>query len=192
MSKHEIQQALSDLSLVKDSIRGALFDLRNADVPNLDQVAEAIDNVMSAAQDLPDINNYSLELPSETDLVDANEKLDEIEERLEQLLSESSQDADRLFATNVVDIVRNAEYISNDVLAQFFAEFDKNKSYPAFQRQAFYDAIKSFIYRLANANAKAVQEAIYAYLNNLESVEPRIPVVEVTTQSEIERSERNK
>ena len=192
MSKYDVEKLLSEVSLVKDSVRGALFDLRNADVPNMDQVAEAIDNVTSAVQDLPDMGNYSLELPSETDLVEANEKLDEIEETLETMLKQGTEDADRLVAINAIDIVRNAEYISNDVLAQYFAEFDKHRSYPRFKQQEFYDAIKSFIYRLAHVNAKAVQEAIYAYLNNLDTVEPRIPVITVTTQSEIERSERNK
>ena len=192
MSKEEIRQALSDLSNIRDSVRGALFDLRNADVPNMDQVSEAIDNVISATQDLPDLGNYSFELPSETDLVDADEKLSEIEDRLEQLLDQNLDEADRLFAINFIDIVRNAGYIANDVMAQFHVEFNKHKSYPRLTEQKFYDAIKVFIYRLAQANAKAIQEAIYAYLNNLDVVEPRVPVIEVTTQSEIERSERNK
>jgi len=189
-NKYEIEQSIGKLESALEKVESTIYDIDNADVPNLDAVNEEISAVKSAAEDLSEIDSYSMSMPTSYELEEAKTALKEAI----SLLSSAHNTADaskNLFIENINTLYRQLQYIETDMLHAFTNSYHMNKDYSAFKTQEFYDKIVQFITLLTAENVKALHQMMYAYFTNRETVEDRIPVIEVTTMSEINRSGRN-
>lgn len=173
-------------------ISSTMWDIEHIDVPNLDYVADEINELKSAANNLTDISEYGFEVPTTTELAEAKEALEEALAALNAQYEQRFPVAKNLFIENIGSLTRNMYHIPSDLQLAFTNSFHMNSHYAVFQDQEFYDKIVQFITRLAAENVKALHEMMYTYFSNRENIEDRIPVIEVTTQSELNRSERNK
>ena len=190
MSKYNVDESIKKLEAALDNVKSTIYDIDNADIPNLDQINEEISSVKSAAEDLSDIDSYSMSIPTSYELEEAKVALTEALELLRENAEEDNR-AKNLFIENINTIYRQLQYIEMDMLHAFTNSYHMNNNYNAFKTQEFYDKITQFITLLTAENVKALHQMMYAYFTNRETVEDRIPVVEVTTLSEVNRSGRN-
>jgi hypothetical protein len=190
MSKYNVDESIKKLEAALDNVKSTIYDIDNADIPNLDQINEEISSVKSAAEDLSDIESYSMSIPTSYELEEAKVALTEALELLRENAEEDNR-AKNLFIENINTIYRQLQYIEMDMLHAFTNSYHMNNNYNAFKTQEFYDKITQFITLLTAENVKALHQMMYAYFTNRETVEDRIPVIEVTTLSEVNRSGRN-
>jgi len=190
MSKYNVDESIKKLEAALDNVKSTIYDIDNADIPNLDQINEEISSVKSAAEDLSDIDSYSMSIPTSYELEEAKVALTEALELLRENDEEDNQAKD-LFIDNVNTLYRQLNYIQVDLMYAFISSYNINNNYNAFKTQEFYDKITQFITLLTAENVKALHQMMYAYFTNRETVEDKVPVIEVTTLSEINRSGRN-
>jgi len=190
MSKYNVDESIKKLEAALDNVKSTIYDIDNADIPNLDQINEEISSVKSAAEDLSDIDSYSMSIPTSYELEEAKVALTEALELLRENAEEDNQAKD-LFIDNVNTLYRQLNYIQVDLMYAFISSYNINNNYNAFKTQEFYDKITQFITLLTAENVKALHQMMYAYFTNRETVEDKVPVIEVTTLSEINRSGRN-
>jgi hypothetical protein len=190
MSKYNVDESIKKLEAALDNVKSTIYDIDNADIPNLDQINEEISSVKSAAEDLSDIDSYSMSIPTSYELEEAKVALTEALELLRENAEEDNR-AKNLFIENINTVYRQLQYIEMDMLHAFTNSYHMNNNYNAFKTQEFYDKITQFITLLTAENVKALHQMMYAYFTNRETVEDRIPVIEVTTLSEVNRSGRN-
>ena len=190
MSKYNVDESIKKLEAALDNVKSTIYDIDNADIPNLDQINEEISSVKSAAEDLSDIDSYSMSIPTSYELEEAKVALTEALELLRENAEEDNR-AKNLFIENINTIYRQLQYIEMDMIHAFTNSYHMNNNYNAFKTQEFYDKITQFITLLTAENVKALHQMMYAYFTNRETVEDRVPVIEVTTLSEVNRSGRN-
>jgi hypothetical protein len=190
MSKYNVDESIKKLEAALDNVKSTIYDIDNADIPNLDQINDEISSVKSAAEELSDIDSYSMSIPTSYELEEAKVALTEALELLRENAEEDNR-AKNLFIENINTIYRQLQYIEMDMLHAFTNSYHMNNNYNAFKTQEFYDKITQFITLLTAENVKALHQMMYAYFTNRETVEDRIPVIEVTTLSEVNRSGRN-
>lgn len=190
MSKYNVDESIKKLEAALDNVKSTIYDIDNADIPNLDQINDEISSVKSAAEELSDIDSYSMSIPTSYELEEAKVALTEALELLRENAEEDNR-AKNLFIENINTIYRQLQYIEMDMLHAFTNSYHMNNNYNAFKTQEFYDKITQFITLLTAENVKALHQMMYAYFTNRETVEDKIPVIEVTTLSEVNRSGRN-
>jgi hypothetical protein len=190
MSKYNVDESIKKLEAALDNVKSTIYDIDNADVPNLDQINDEISSVKSAVEELSDIDSYSISIPTSYELEEAKVALTEALELLRENAEEDNR-AKNLFIENINSIHRQLQYIEMDMIHAFTNSYHMNNNYNAFKTQEFYDKITQFITLLTAENVKALHQMMYAYFTNRETVEDKIPVIEVTTLSEINRSGRN-
>jgi len=190
MSKYNVDESIKKLEAALDNVKSTIYDIDNADVPNLDQINDEISSVKSAVEELSDIDSYSISIPTSYELEEAKVALTEALELLRENDEEDNQAKD-LFIDNVNTLYRQLNYIQVDLMYAFISSYNINNNYNAFKTQEFYDKITQFITLLTAENVKALHQMMYAYFTNRETVEDKVPVIEVTTLSEINRSGRN-
>jgi len=190
MSKYNVDESIKKLEAALDNVKSTIYDIDNADVPNLDEINDEISSVKSAVEELSDIDSYSISIPTSYELEEAKVALTEALELLRENDEEDNQAKD-LFIDNVNTLYRQLNYIQVDLMYAFISSYNINNNYNAFKTQEFYDKITQFITLLTAENVKALHQMMYAYFTNRETVEDKVPVIEVTTLSEINRSGRN-
>ena len=190
MSKYNVDESIKKLEAALDNVKSTIYDIDNADIPNLDQINDEISSVKSAAEELSDIDSYSMSIPTSYELEEAKVALTEALELLRENAEEDNR-AKNLFIENVNTLYRQFSYIEVDLMHAFINSYHMNNNYNASKTQEFYDKITQFITLLTAENVKALHQMMYAYFTNRETVEDRIPVIEVTTLSEVNRSGRN-
>lgn len=190
MSSYDLEQSIKKIESALESVNSTIYDIDNADVPNLDAVNEEISAVKSAAEDLSELDSYSMSIPTSYELEEAKTALNDA---LNYLTSIHSLDTTvkNLFIENIVPLYRQSSYIQSDMIQAFVNSYHLNNQHEAFKKQEFYDKIIQFIQLLTAENVKALHQMMYAYFTNRETVEDRVPVIEVTTLSEVNRSGRN-
>ena len=189
-NKYEIEQSISKLESALEKVESTIYDIDNADVPNLDQINDEISSVKSAADELSEIDSYSMSIPTSYELEEAKTALKEAIDLLNNA-HETVDVSKNLFIENINTLHRQIDYIGTDMIHAFTNSYHMNRDYNAFKTQEFYDKISQFITLLTAENVKALHQMMYAYFTNRETVEDRVPVIEVTTLSEINRSGRN-
>lgn len=190
MSKYNVDESIKKLEAALDNVKSTIYDIDNADVPNLDQINDEIQSVKSAADELSEVDTYSMSIPTSYELEEAKVALTEALELLRENAEEDNQAKD-LLIDNMSTLCRQLNYIEVDLMNAFIYSYHMNNTYNAFKTQEFYDKITQFITLLTAENVKALHQMMYAYFTNRETVEDRIPVIEVTTLSEVNRSGRN-
>jgi len=190
MSNYNVDESIKKLEAALDNVKSTIYDIDNADVPNLDQINDVISSVKSAVEELSDIDSYSISIPTSYELEEAKVALTEALELLRENAEEDNR-AKNLFIENINTLYRQFSYIEIDLMQAFINSYYMNNNYNAFKTQEFYDKITQFATLLSAENVKALHQMMYAYFTNRETVEDKVPVIEVTTLSEINRSGRN-